>query len=232
MLKSFFVLLIFLLGNGITLGLYLLFPSLHLGLFLCIGQIVSLLLLLSFSLADRLHFSPATTRDVWHIGSLLLFAMGLSLLFTPLHLESESTLQQIRLLATSPWGLLASCVLAPLVEEAVFRAGMQQHLKQAGLSPWYAILITALVFGIIHGNSMQALPAILLGIVLGWFYEKRGYTLAVLAHMANNSLALLNLHYEEQLYFINHYPTPVLLCCGGLLILLSGSFLYRLLSKP
>lgn len=230
MLKSFFILLIFLLGSGLSLSAHLLYPSWPLGLCLGIGQAISLLLMLHFSLVDRLRFSPTTARDVWSVGSLILLATGLSLLFIPLHLESEATLQQLRLLITSPWGVLASCLLAPLLEEATFRAGVQQHLKRAGLSPWYAILITALVFGIIHGNSMQALPAIVLGIVLGWFYEKRGYSLAVLAHMANNSLALLNLHYEKQLDFINYYPTPLLLCCGALLTLLSVAFLYRLLS--
>lgn len=231
MLKSFFVLLIFLLGSGLSLCAHLLYPSWPLGLCLGVGQAISLLLMLRLSLVERLRFSLTTARDIWSVGGLILLATGLSLLFIPLNLESEATLQQFRLLATSPWGVLASCLLAPLLEEATFRAGVQQHLKRAGLSPWYAIVISALVFGIIHGNSMQALPAIILGIVLGWFYEKRGYTLAVLAHIVNNSLALLNLYYEEQLDFINYYPTLVLLCFGGLLTLLSITLLYRLLSK-
>jgi membrane protease YdiL (CAAX protease family) len=64
-------------------------------------------------------------------------------------------------------------VVAPVLEEAVFRAGLQEALlRRPALAPWLANGLTALVFGLAHallrgsaGALAVALPALLIGVV-------------------------------------------------------------------
>lgn len=77
---------------------------------------------------------------------------------------------------TAPWrqapllALALGVLLAPWVEEVVFRLGMQQGLLDRGWRPWPTVLATALVFGLAHAllradwfGLATALPALVLG---------------------------------------------------------------------
>lgn len=70
------------------------------------------------------------------------------------------------------WVLL---VLAPLLEEAVFRAGAQECLLRRGAPAWVANVGTAVAFGLAHAalrgewaGFAVAAPALL----LGWVYSR------------------------------------------------------------
>lgn len=69
--------------------------------------------------------------------------------------------------------IILAVVVAPLVEETVFRAGIYRFLK--GRSPLpVALLISGLLFGLVHGN-VQSLPGLItVGICLGLTYELSG----------------------------------------------------------
>ncbi|MDT8341230.1 MAG: CPBP family intramembrane glutamic endopeptidase, partial [Longimicrobiales bacterium] len=85
-------------------------------------------------------------------------------------------------------------VLTPAVcEEYVFRGLLQRGLE-ARVGPWPAVVLAALLFGLLHGvpgGGFRVLPAAVLGGVLGWAY-RRGGTLAVpvLAHLTHNGVVL------------------------------------------
>jgi membrane protease YdiL (CAAX protease family) len=73
------------------------------------------------------------------------------------------------------WLLL---VLAPLVEECVFRAGLQEYLLARFDSAIWATALTALVFGLVHAAAradaaalVVAAPALLVGAVY-WRWRK------------------------------------------------------------
>lgn len=66
--------------------------------------------------------------------------------------------------------LALGVLLAPWVEEVVFRLGVQQGLLDRGWRPWPTVLATALVFGLAHAllradwfGLATALPALVLG---------------------------------------------------------------------
>lgn len=64
-------------------------------------------------------------------------------------------------------------VVAPVVEENVFRGGIYRFLKGKGSIP-AALLLSGLLFGMIHGN-LQSLPGLVaVGICLGLAYEISG----------------------------------------------------------
>ncbi|HRW94971.1 MAG TPA: type II CAAX endopeptidase family protein [Bacteroidales bacterium] len=86
---------------------------------------------------------------------------------------------------------LAIVIAAPLLEEWLLRAvalkGMLQHMD-----PWKAIAWSALMFGIIHFNPWQAIPAFLMGCLFGWiYYRTRSYWTCVALHAINNGLSFL-----------------------------------------
>ena len=86
---------------------------------------------------------------------------------------------------------LSVVVCAPLLEEWLLRRvalkGLLQHTK-----PWVAIVMTALMFAIMHMNPWQAIPAFLLGCVFGWvYYRTRSYWICVCMHAINNGASFL-----------------------------------------
>jgi membrane protease YdiL (CAAX protease family) len=69
--------------------------------------------------------------------------------------------------------ILLAVVIAPIVEETVFRAGVYRFFKGKASIP-IALLISGLLFGLIHGN-LQSLPGLVaVGICLGIAYELSG----------------------------------------------------------
>ena len=84
-------------------------------------------------------------------------------------------------------GILSFGILAPLGEEFVFRGVVYGRLKKVGGVP-AAVVISGLLFGLFHGNLVQAVYATALGIVLAVVYEIYD---SILAPMAFHAVANL-----------------------------------------
>ena len=83
-------------------------------------------------------------------------------------------------------------VLAPISEELFFRGFLFAGLRQR-LSLWPAVVISGLLFGLVHAPSgiTTVIPLALLGGILAWFYAYNGSLWpSVFMHMVNNGLAL------------------------------------------
>jgi uncharacterized protein len=97
--------------------------------------------------------------------------------------------------AAPPIGVLLAVVvvgvLAPVGEELFFRGYLQTRLRQVW-SPGPAILVTALAFGVIHGEPVHGMLAFGLGLYLGLVTEcAESVVPAVLCHAANNSVSVV-----------------------------------------
>jgi membrane protease YdiL (CAAX protease family) len=88
-------------------------------------------------------------------------------------------------------GVFSAVVLAPLVEEMFFRGLVQSMLRRYYGSPWVAVVVTSLFFAATH-MSLHWMPALfVLGMVLGYNYERTGRLLApMLIHAAFNAVNL------------------------------------------
>ena len=94
----------------------------------------------------------------------------------------------------SPFGMLSIGLLAPVLEELLFRGAIQGCLQQIVKNPWTAIIIASLIFGIVHMNPAQIPFAFLIGIMFGWLYYRTGSLLpGIIGHVLNNSVASLNM---------------------------------------
>jgi len=82
-------------------------------------------------------------------------------------------------------------ILVPLVEELIFRGLVYGKLRMYyGRVP--AVLFSALLFSVYHGNMIQMLYALPMGILLALVYEKWGMLAApVLFHIGANLLGVI-----------------------------------------
>lgn len=87
--------------------------------------------------------------------------------------------------------LLATLVLAPVMEELVFRGICFGRIRKFA-DKKMTIILSALLFGIYHMNLVQFIYAFLMGLVFAAIYEKyRNIVLTVTAHIFANLCAVL-----------------------------------------
>ncbi|WP_298844321.1 CPBP family intramembrane glutamic endopeptidase [Clostridium sp.] len=86
--------------------------------------------------------------------------------------------------------IISVIIIAPIYEEIIFRGILLKGMSKK-INPAIAIVISALLFGIVHMNIPQGVNAFLLGLVLGFIYlSSKSIYLSIFAHFINNILAL------------------------------------------
>lgn len=106
--------------------------------------------------------------------------------------DTESSSQLLEGIMENPWSFVSICLLAPLTEELVFRGAILTALRKSRCRPWFAIIMSALFFGIIHINPSQIPHSFLMGLLLGWIYVRTCSLIpCILAHMANNTVVYM-----------------------------------------
>lgn len=84
--------------------------------------------------------------------------------------------------------LLVFAVLPAILEEMVFRGYLLQSLRPYGDRT--ALLVSSLLFALMHGNVLQVPFAFMVGLVLGYVViETNNFWLAVCIHFANNAMS-------------------------------------------
>ena len=133
-------------------------------------------------------------------------------------------------------GFLAVGVLAPVAEEMVFRGAILRRLLDATgrRMAWIAIVVTAALFGLVHGNMVQGINAFLLGLILGWMYVRtRSVVPGIVFHFTNNAIAFFSYRLfpdaadKTLLEFYGGNMTHVLLAVAFSLMIF-GAALYQL----
>ena len=112
---------------------------------------------------------------------------------------------------STPVGIFATCVAVPLCEEVVFRAGLMNPLLSHGVNPWVPISLSAVLFGVFHGNVVQMSYAIPAGFVFAVVYYLTGSLFVpVLCHILNNTLMvvlMLQVPEVENFHFTDVFGT-------------------------
>lgn len=103
-------------------------------------------------------------------------ALGMNILFARLHItEAASYEQTAQLQYQLPFlaGLLIYGLISPFAEELLFRGCIYLRMKKY-LPVKVALLLSACLFGLYHGNPVQALYGTVLGIGITYAYELSG----------------------------------------------------------
>lgn len=90
-------------------------------------------------------------------------------------------------MGTHPLAIIAAVCMAPVGEELLCRGVCLHFGKKAFGNFWYANLLQALIFGILHMNWVQGVYAFIIGLVLGLLVERYDSLLpAMLVHFVVN----------------------------------------------
>ncbi len=159
------------------------------------------------------------------IGAPLTFALILPLVFAfnivtePIYswMEVPSFMKELlsQVQSNKISGFLAIVVFAPILEELFCRGiilkGLLHHT-----TPIKAILWSSVMFGVMHLNPWQALPAFILGLLMGWiYYRTKSLWSVIFIHFINNAFS----------YFVT-ILFPELPADTGFFDLIPGSFYY------
>lgn len=87
--------------------------------------------------------------------------------------------------------IVALCVVIPIIEELLYRGIVYGRIYDLfGKKP--AIILSAIIFGLVHMNLVQFVYATVFGLLLAWFVEvTEDISGAVMAHMAANLTSVL-----------------------------------------
>ncbi len=122
-----------------------------------------------------------------------------------LGVQANESLERVMMdMIKSPFGFVLIALVVPVAEEVALRGSFLRVLLKyqeesraegknvLGRTNWLPIIISALVFGMIHGNIAQFVHATLLGILLGWLYANtRTIVPGVFLHFLNNAIAFI-----------------------------------------
>lgn len=122
-------------------------------------------------------------------------------------------------------GILVYGIIAPLAEEMVFRGIVYNRLDRL-FGRMIAIIGSALLFGVYHGNIVQALYGFILGLLIAVLYERYGsFVVPVLIHgAANICVYIVSSNVILQQKFMNW---TACITCGILAIVLFWLLVFR-----
>lgn len=104
-------------------------------------------------------------------------------------------------------------IAAPILEEVFFRGILLKDMS-VSWGPRSAIFISSFLFALLHFNVIQAIPAFLMGIVMGYIYmrTRRGLSTVILIHIINNliSTVLLFWGFAEESIWEKYLPEGVI----------------------
>jgi sodium transport system permease protein len=158
--------------------------------------------------------------------------------------QIQAAMAMIERMRQAPvWLLLLVFAVAPAVVEEVCFRGFFFTAIRGTLRPLWVITFTAMVFGLFHvltGNALlveRFLPSTLMGLVIGWVAYKTGSIFpGMLIHFVHNALLNTVLYYADQLAFLGegfdgqtHLPLQWLAL--GAVSVTTGAILVHLGSK-
>ena len=144
----------------------------------------------------------------------------------------EASFEQV----SGSWlGIFCVTILGPIVEELLFRGAVTKELLRK-FNPATVIVISGLLFGLIHLNPEQVLGASLIGILLAWLYWRTGSLIpCMVLHIFNNALSVwFSKSYPECEHFRDFFPEGSYLVVLGVAVvaLLGGLHLLWHTKEP
>ena len=130
-------------------------------------------------------------------GFVLLLITGI-VIEPVLNLFPESFLETLNQMgANGGWSVLMLAVLAPVMEEVLFRGILLESVREK-YSSGRAIVVSALMFGVIHIIPQQVVNAFVIGLILGFIYVRTDSLWPVIIiHALNNAMAYVIMQWSD-----------------------------------
>lgn len=199
-----------LIGSFIFMNVYMSYTLWNAIILFIISLLSGLILVLfmnsTFSKKVRdLNFDikPKETLDT--IGMMLLVNYGIcviGLLFSKLGVPDTSPDYSFSLDSLyNIFTFLSVVIVAPIFEELIFRGMIYNQM--ARYSKMFAIVMTSVLFGLLHLNLSQSIPAFFISLVLCYMYEKtQSLSVTIFGHAANNFIVSLVGYYNGAIVIV------------------------------
>jgi membrane protease YdiL (CAAX protease family) len=189
--------------------------------------------------------TPASTTIGPLVAPLLLTTAGSVILavevnnaLVHVHLMSQSELDMfVRMFSGGFVSVVTLCVIAPFVEEMLFR-GLFLRSFLWNYSTGRSIVLSALLFGLAHLNVYQFVIASMLGLLSGWLYVvTRSLWPPILEHASYNAGVMLYYSFSDQearTAAASSIPahSPVVLLLAAAAFVLGVRWMLRILRPP
>ena len=174
-----------------------------------ITQILTIAICLPIFLYNREHYYPKPKSKptfLFIILAILFFicvTTPFNLLLSSINDNIDSTtgvdiVNQIFESAPLFLTIISGAILAPITEELMLR-GLTLNKLLSKKSALVSILITSILFGILHFNIIQGLFAIIAGICLAYIYLKtKSLSVCIICHIVNNLIATIELYFTDK----------------------------------
>ena len=163
-------------------------PLVHLGLHqkVQINQVVLVILIMTVSL-PLVDYFEQITRMIPLPPKTMQYFQSLETDYD----EQVSVIARMNNLGDYIISLIIVAFLPALFEEVLFRGAIQNFISRWTKLPILSIIITALLFSLVHVSYYGFLSRFALGFILGWFYYRTGNLwLNIIGHFFNNALAI------------------------------------------
>lgn len=203
-------------------------------LLVIVYTIILMLFLLIFFAIRRKNFLQEIHAKKLPKGSLpalLVLPIGLALLINSvLNLLPEAWISDYAessaplLGMSAAWiAMLSNAICAPLSEEITFRGLMLSRFNKA-LPRWAGILLTSIIFGLVHGQVIWIFYATIMGLIFGFVAEYEGTILASLIlhcifNLIGTGTSYLGLPASAELFIIMAIAGLILTALGLFLLL-------------
>lgn len=168
----------------------------HLLVYGC-SMLLSMLLMVGYCLLRKHKPTIFRYKYHWYTCGLILWGLvaigAVGIVEEPLFsLMPQEWLESVnQTIGTGVWAICSLVVLAPIFEELIFRGVVLGSLRNR-FGAFGAIVMSSLIFGLVHIVPQQAINAALVGMILGGIYVATDSMPAVIVlHAINNGLSYL-----------------------------------------
>ena len=180
-----------------------------LGIALTQGVIIAIPLVFGWYIKTDFNKALSLKKPKWThtIGAVVLwigmffFIQGFTsiiLIFAPEMMELNEELAEAISHPNLLINLFVVAMLPAVCEEVLFRGMIYKGLENEGKNPRRAIILSGILFGIMHLDFFRMLPTALLGIGLAYIvYNSGSIFLAMLVHFLNNGIVVMVQHFVK-----------------------------------
>ncbi|MRI62946.1 CPBP family intramembrane metalloprotease [Ornithobacterium rhinotracheale] len=118
-------------------------------------------------------------------------------------------------------------ILAPILEELIFRGLILRGLLNSGKNPYISIFLVSLLFGLAHGNPWQFFSAGFLGLILGFVYWRtKDLWICIFIHFFNNTISFVFTSIMGQDFEENIFDTNILVLIVSIVLVVAAANLF------
>lgn len=122
--------------------------------------------------------------------------------------------------------VFGAAIIVPVYEELVFRGYLQKNLE-AIKKPSSAIIITALVFTILHFNLSEIIPLFVLALYVGVItFKTDSLKIAITCHVLNNAFAIIKMNLSSSAENLTMTSDIMSIWLSGIILLAGIGVLY------